>query len=198
MHVMVCCQGRAQSARLAAVWRAVSTTPARLPRRPRAPARRTRAPRPRARRARTGGASGAGARARGGVRVEGFLCAQMAARLAVRLAGLERRLADEEVGVARELRDAPARPRVARVRERRGAVRDPEAVRLERVVRQADRAARRARRPSRSSSPASYSRRAKVRSNMSGKPIREPSSSRNDAPPRYTQSSGRTSPWPRR
>src|SRR5688572_27567285 len=45
------------------------------------------------------------ARARGGIRLERLLGAQVAARLAVGLAGLERRLADEEVGVARELGD---------------------------------------------------------------------------------------------
>ena len=47
----------------------------------------------------------------------------------------ERRLADEEVGVARDLGERVARRRVARVRERRAAVRDPEAVASERVVR---------------------------------------------------------------
>ena len=76
------------------------------------------------------------ARAGGGVRLERLLGAQVAARLAVGLAALERRLADEEVGVARELGDPLARPRVARVRERHASVRHPEAVGLEAVVRQ--------------------------------------------------------------
>ena len=44
--------------------------------------------------------------ARGGVGVQCLLGAQVTARLAVRPAGLERRLADEEVGVAREVCDA--------------------------------------------------------------------------------------------
>ena len=77
-------------------------------------------------------------RAGGRVRVERLLGAQVAARLPVGLARLERRLADEQVGVPGELGDPLARAGVARVRERRLAVRDPEAVRLEAVVREPD------------------------------------------------------------
>ena len=74
--------------------------------------------------------------ARGGVGSERLLRAQVAARLAVGVAVLERRLADQQVGVSGEVRDALARARVARVGERGGAVRHPEAVRLEPVVRE--------------------------------------------------------------
>ena len=63
----------------------------------------------------------------------------MAARVAVELAALQRRLAEEEVGVARELRELVRRRRVAGVRERRAGVRDAEAVRLDGVVRNAQR-----------------------------------------------------------
>ncbi len=78
------------------------------------------------------------ARAGRRVRLERLVRAQVAARLAVRVAVVERRLTDEEVGVASELRDALARAGVTRVRERRGAVRHAEPVRLEPVVRQPD------------------------------------------------------------
>ena len=78
-------------------------------------------------------------RARGRVGGERLFRAQVATRLAVGIAGLERRLADEQVDVPGQVGHAPARPRVARVGERGAAVRDAKAVRLESVVGEAQR-----------------------------------------------------------
>jgi methylmalonyl-CoA mutase C-terminal domain/subunit len=60
------------------------------------------------------------------------------ARLAVQLAALQRRLAEEEVDVPRKLDEAVARGSVARVGERAPQVRHAQAIRFERVVRQPD------------------------------------------------------------
>src|ERR687891_2133497 len=78
-------------------------------------------------------------RVRRAERLDRLVGGEMPARLAVELAPQERRLADEEVDLARELRKALARARVARVREHLARVPHAQAVRLERVVRQPDR-----------------------------------------------------------
>src|SRR2546423_8331123 len=64
---------------------------------------------------------------------------EMAAGLAVEGAPLEGRLAEEEVGVPREVDELVGWPAVARVREGRGAVRDAEPVSLDLVMRGLDR-----------------------------------------------------------
>ena len=57
-------------------------------------------------------------------------------RLAVELGPLEGRLAEKEIAAPGKLRQPLARTGIARVGERVGAVRDPESVRLQRVVRE--------------------------------------------------------------
>ena len=68
-------------------------------------------------------------------RGHGLLGGQMPPRLAVQLAALQRRLAQEEINSLGQLRQPITRPRVARVRERPRRVRDAEPERLHRVVR---------------------------------------------------------------
>src|SRR5436309_1997357 len=78
-------------------------------------------------------------RARRRERLDRLLGREMAARVAVVTAVLEGRLAEKEVGVARELGELVRRRGVARVRERRSRVRDAKPVRLDLVVRHAER-----------------------------------------------------------
>ena len=70
--------------------------------------------------------------------IERFVEREMAAGLAVEIASEQSRLADEEIGVPSGLDELVARRRVARVRENAARVLDPEGVRLERVVGNAD------------------------------------------------------------
>ena len=78
-------------------------------------------------------------RARGLEGRDRLLGREVAAGLAVELAALERRLAEEEVDVLGQLGKPLARARVARVGERPVAVRDAEAVGLHGVVRETKR-----------------------------------------------------------
>ena len=73
--------------------------------------------------------------ARGLERLHRLVEGEVTARLAVELAPEQRRLADEEVGVARRLDELLRGRRVARVREHRAVRLHAEGVRLEPVVR---------------------------------------------------------------
>src|SRR5262245_5473696 len=79
------------------------------------------------------------ARARGVERFDGLLRGQVPARLGVQLPAEERRLAHEQVDVAREVRQPLARPRVPRIGERVRLVGQAKSERSELVVRQLNR-----------------------------------------------------------
>ena len=70
---------------------------------------------------------------------ERLVDAEVAAGLTVVLAAIERRLADEEIGVACELGEPLARAAVSRVGDRLPVRREPEPIGLEGVVRQPER-----------------------------------------------------------
>ena len=75
-------------------------------------------------------------RARSLERCDRLVSREMTSRLAVSLAALQRRLAQEQIHALGELRQPLAGARIARVRQRPRRVRDAEPVRLHRVVRQ--------------------------------------------------------------
>ena len=119
---------------------------------------------------------------------DGLVEGEVTARLAVELATEEGRFTDEQIGIACSFDKLVGRRRVSRVRDHGAVPLDAEGVGLEPVVRDAGR--RHLELAGEERRAGSYSARRKVRSNMSGKPRRVPSSSRNFAPPGCTQSCG--------
>ncbi len=120
---------------------------------------------------------------------DGLVQREVSSRLAVELTAQQRRLADEQVGVAGGFDQLLRRRGISRVGERALVGLDPEGVRLERVVGNAGRSDRRAARPGTACPAGTRSARRFART-CPGNPRRSPSPVRNSAPPGCTHSCG--------